>query len=676
MKKASLFASAAVASVALSAAPAFAQGGAQGGGPFADVPTDHWAYSSVDRLQREGIVIGYPDGTYGGRRAMTRYEFAVAIARLLEKLPTGGGGTEGLVTRADLDRAIAGLATKEEVDQIRRLVNEFQNELTTLGVDLDAAKRRIDALETRVGLIEQEMKRVKISGAVNLMARTNLRRDDNEFLDHDGYTIRAPRSRTGLFGDAVNTFAESRVLHDIDLDINARLSETATARLKLNFGNYLPFLTSVSSFAGSRSTAVGPVNQSQQQTVYMAMVEAPVRLPGVGGVNLSAGRIPVQFTPYTLKLIDVDSYFNNDKTDLGDIPVDGVKGVFKLGPVGITAFAAKVDPIKYVSNINGELGPDQPGGYSLFAGAGFSPFQGGGFVGGSRPHQSSISPEANGAMAVENIAALRATIGTSRFGTFGATFMGLGGTPSTGGPTGNPFNLSDFDRVYVWGADLNGQLGPVGVNASFTESVTSGQGRDAFQNEIFRDEDNTAIDVALSFSTGALSLAGGFREIDPFFAAPGYWGKLGSWTNPVDITGPYVRASYALGSGLTLFGEGHFYEGTGDTATLATGGATGLDEDDKIRNFKLGLKYGLTSASAVDLGAEWTEYDVLRAGGPIGSRGKPREIFYNIGYGFSFNPSTSLKFLYQVVDYDDKGTGFDPTSGDGSVAAAQFSIKF
>src|SRR6476619_5275898 len=81
MKKASLIASAAAASIALAAAPVFAQGG-----PFADVPTDHWAYAAVDKLQKQGIVIGYPDGTYGGKRQMTRYEFAVAIARLLPLL--------------------------------------------------------------------------------------------------------------------------------------------------------------------------------------------------------------------------------------------------------------------------------------------------------------------------------------------------------------------------------------------------------------------------------------------------------------------------------------------------------------------------------------------------------------------------------------------------------------
>jgi hypothetical protein len=49
-----------------------AQAGAATSGPFADVPADHWAYQAVDTLQKAGIVIGYPDGTYGGKRAMTR----------------------------------------------------------------------------------------------------------------------------------------------------------------------------------------------------------------------------------------------------------------------------------------------------------------------------------------------------------------------------------------------------------------------------------------------------------------------------------------------------------------------------------------------------------------------------------------------------------------------------
>src|ERR1700760_4487650 len=103
MKKASLFASAAVVALLAgsTAVPVFAQGT---GGPFADVPPDHWAYKAVDTLQKDGIVIGYPDGTYGGKRAMTRYEVAVAIARLLDKIPQPD--LSKYVTKDDLNTAL------------------------------------------------------------------------------------------------------------------------------------------------------------------------------------------------------------------------------------------------------------------------------------------------------------------------------------------------------------------------------------------------------------------------------------------------------------------------------------------------------------------------------------------------------------------------------------------
>ena len=85
MKKASLLASAAMVALGAVLVPTAAH--AQVASPFADVPTDHWAYSSVEKLRNAGIVIGYPDGTYGGKRPTTRYEFAIAIARLLDRIP-------------------------------------------------------------------------------------------------------------------------------------------------------------------------------------------------------------------------------------------------------------------------------------------------------------------------------------------------------------------------------------------------------------------------------------------------------------------------------------------------------------------------------------------------------------------------------------------------------------
>ena len=90
---------------------------------FSDVyPTD-WAYQALSNLiERYGCVAGYPNGTYRGNRAMTRFEAAALL-------------------NACLDRVT------EVTDELKRLMKEFENELAIL-------KGRVDGLEARVGELE------------------------------------------------------------------------------------------------------------------------------------------------------------------------------------------------------------------------------------------------------------------------------------------------------------------------------------------------------------------------------------------------------------------------------------------------------------------------------------------------------------------------------------------
>ena len=78
--------------------------------PFPDVPENHWAYEYISKMAKQGIVEGYPDGTFGGDRTMTRYEFATIVYRALQK----------------------GLAMNEDV---QRLLKEFKPELDLIRVD-------------------------------------------------------------------------------------------------------------------------------------------------------------------------------------------------------------------------------------------------------------------------------------------------------------------------------------------------------------------------------------------------------------------------------------------------------------------------------------------------------------------------------------------------------------
>ena len=104
--------------------------------PFSDVPAGHWAYDSVNKLAAAGVVDGYPDGTYGGDKLMTRYEMAQIVAKAMAK-------------GANVDKLAA----------------EFADELDALGV--------------RVANLEAKADNVKITGEVRY------RYADSEL---DGYT--------------------------------------------------------------------------------------------------------------------------------------------------------------------------------------------------------------------------------------------------------------------------------------------------------------------------------------------------------------------------------------------------------------------------------------------------------------------------------------------------------
>ena len=81
------------------AAPLFAQS------TFSDVPRDHWAYDAISELEDAGLIVGYPDGEFKGKRTMTRYEFAVILCRLLPFLEGGeGADVNGLVKKSELDK--------------------------------------------------------------------------------------------------------------------------------------------------------------------------------------------------------------------------------------------------------------------------------------------------------------------------------------------------------------------------------------------------------------------------------------------------------------------------------------------------------------------------------------------------------------------------------------------
>ncbi|MEP0956105.1 iron uptake porin [Microcoleus sp. FACHB-1515] len=103
---------------------------------LSDVQPTDWAFQALQSLvERYGCIAGYPDGTYRGQRALTRFEFAAGLNACLDRINE--------IIQAGLADAI----TEEDLASVRRLQEEFAAELATL-------RGRVDALEARTAELE------------------------------------------------------------------------------------------------------------------------------------------------------------------------------------------------------------------------------------------------------------------------------------------------------------------------------------------------------------------------------------------------------------------------------------------------------------------------------------------------------------------------------------------
>ncbi|MBF2009556.1 MAG: iron uptake porin [Chlorogloeopsis fritschii C42_A2020_084] len=129
---------------------------------LSDVQPTDWAFGALQSLvERYGCIAGYPNGTYRGNRAMTRYEFAAGLNACLDRV-------NELIATATGD-----LVQKEDLATLQRLQEEFAAELATL-------RGRVDALEARNAELEanQFSTTTKLTGQV-VAAITDVFAGDN-----------------------------------------------------------------------------------------------------------------------------------------------------------------------------------------------------------------------------------------------------------------------------------------------------------------------------------------------------------------------------------------------------------------------------------------------------------------------------------------------------------------
>ncbi len=143
-----------------------------------DVSPSDWAYEALRSLvDRYGCIAGYPNQTYRGSRALSRYEFAAGLNSCLNQIERLIASSEAIV--------------REDIDTINRLTQEFEAELATLG-------GRIDTIESRTAFLEdhQFSTTTKLEGEVvfGLAHEFNY---DNEIVFQDRVRLAFVSSFTG-----------------------------------------------------------------------------------------------------------------------------------------------------------------------------------------------------------------------------------------------------------------------------------------------------------------------------------------------------------------------------------------------------------------------------------------------------------------------------------------------
>ncbi|MEH2380984.1 MAG: iron uptake porin [Nostoc sp.] len=208
---------------------------------FSDVQPTDWAFQALQSLvERYGCIAGYPNATYRGNRALTRYEFAAGLNACLDRV------NELIAT------ATADLVTKQDLATLQRLQEEFSAELATL-------RGRVDSLEARTAELE-----------ANQFSTTTKLVGEAIFGVTDVFG--------GKIGDNNNTVFQDRVRLDLQTSFTGR----DVLHTRLSAGNARSFATfdnagnPLSTAEGTQTFQVGAGDGNNSVKIDRLTYEVPI----------------------------------------------------------------------------------------------------------------------------------------------------------------------------------------------------------------------------------------------------------------------------------------------------------------------------------------------------------------------------------------------------------------
>ena len=637
MSKVTPFLGAALSALAISCT---IQVRAQDAVPYKDVKSTHWAYDAVVRLQAKGILVGYPDHYFRGQETRTRYEFAVAIDRILSQIlkdaaagravapgtpgPDGKNGNNGV----DGKDGSPGIPP-EEVADLKRLANEFKAELARLGTNMKAVNDRLDSLATQVAAINRRLdKMIQFGGSLFTGFRVDKSR--NGFADYSG-AGRGPNN--SLVGNVTS-------VQDLHLNGRANLNGGVKANFDVAFSNYLSYRGGQDALSAD-SFATPNTNRLAQTFVYEANLVIPIGAVGAN-TQLKIGRFREQNTPLTFWKPDYDAYFNLPTYDDGTYVQDGFDISSKFGSATTKLFAGSF------SSVTSNLGTINRPNVGANTNTDFR--QG-------KP----IGFDNNGAISANQVAGVHIGVPLLKYGELGLSLVDF--SQSGGATNGNP----GYGNVVVYGANVKlNAIGRLNISGEASKSVLQNDIQNGVPN--VSNDDNNAFTANVGYNSGPIKTTVGYQYIDPKFSAPGYWNKIGNWYNPTNVAGPFARVDYDFSKKIGLNVGADFLEGARNRP--------GFTKGTNIFRALGGVKYHLSKQFDLSADYEGVFYSLSAASSVSGRRSKPIEQYLTFGAGVNLAGNTVLKLAYQILTVTDAGGGFGGANSNASSLTTQVAVHF
>lgn len=668
---------------------------------FPDAQETHWAYEALLNMKKAGLLVGYPDGLFRGGRPASRYEMAVALHAVYQHLKNltdgmqgkissldeqikalanrGGGGPAGdFATKAELQQLRDALAATnaavngmkswgDDIAAMKRMATTFERELASMGVDVEAMKKGMADLANRVKALEARKLPVDIHGTLTFIGQAGISEDDHFGITRDGRPIGVSKDDGGPAKGTkdLNIWDMGGFTLSTTNDSGPKGEATIVFGNTMASGSFSDGFFSGGAWLPSWGMTGVAYRDDEEMDVWIHKMQVTFATSIWGqDTKMRVGRVGYHAGPYTFMKPETSYDVKLPYFDGPDWIFDGFVAGLMFGNVGLDVFAGRQ---------SGRLTSDGTDPWAMWAGNFGHPFEPGGDTGNNPNRPRGLGSNMNGIQVDQHLGFnANLPIGKGKLN-LNYLFLDSNDTSNLGG---SPVVLAN--RVTVYGGSIDLPVGGFNLNAGYSATNLNDD------SDTVVDEDNAAWWVKASYKRGEKwGVDFGFRHIDPQFYAPGYWGRVGIWTNPTDVESAHIGGWFKLSDRTNVSFRKEFFRG----ADVSLGGSEGLSQDDKIRSFRLMLDHKISDSWTMWLGGEWVEWDLSDRFDSedelVFEGGKPRERWYDLGFKYAFNENAYFSFLWQMSDYDGKGVfGMNPFSGFGDDKAKghrkvlQLGVKF